>query len=133
VSSRKIFNHFLKDPIFDAHLNDGMLSVSVANTDGEPCIFFILENVDDTLGEKVVIYAPIFDPISELDLNQLFSAHEGPLDSCLAYWERFGLKVGGDELFFSKFLSSDQDPKIVRRQAVTMAFSAQALGKALRK
>ncbi len=132
MSSKSIFKHFLKDRFLETELEDNVLFVTGPLPDGERMTFYLFENTDELLGNKVVIIAPIYSPASKLDLNRLFNAQEGPLVFILrAAGHRFGLKVAEDQLCFSKFVSADQDPSFVRSQATDMAITANVLGRAL--
>jgi hypothetical protein len=127
MSIKAIFKHFQKDSTFETEHEEGVLSVSLRNPEGELCNFFLFESKDPILGKKVVILAPVIQGVSQVDFNALFSPG-GAIAENVASWQRFGLKVSDDDLFLRKFLSSEQDPMLVRRQAVMMAWSATALG-----
>jgi hypothetical protein len=132
MSSKAIFKHFLKDRFFEAEMDGDVLAVNGPLPDGEQMSFYLTESTDELLGKRVVLFAPIYSPASKLDLNRLFNAHEGPLAFILrGSGNRFGLRIIDDRLYFSKFLSADQDPLFVRRQAADMAISANVLGRAL--
>jgi hypothetical protein len=132
MSSKAIFKFLIKDRFLQTELEDNVLFVTGPLPDGEQMSFFLFESTDELLGKKIVIFAPIFDPASKLDLNRLFNAKEGPLVFILrAVGHRFGLKVIQDQLCFSKFVSADQDLNFVRSQAADMAITANVLRRAL--
>lgn len=132
MSTKAIFKHFQKDTSFETDLQDGVLAVSTKNPEDEVCEFFLFESEDPVLGKKVMILAPVFEGSAQVDFNSLLTSG-GFLATNIASWQRFGMKVLGDDLYFRKFISSDQDPKIVRRQAVMMAWAAKELGNLLGK
>lgn len=131
MSFKAIYKHFQKDPMFYTESQDGGMYVSLANEKGEQCEIYLVEYDDPVMGKMLFILAPIAE-VARVDVNKLLSI-DGPLTTNIASWRRFGVKISGDDLCLQKFMSSDQEPLFVRRQAVMMAWSARALANAVRK